>query len=167
MANQVLQTGQFAALDGNNRVTHMETYRPPAGNAAFTGESPADAARNNTMPPSPAVRRSLDTQPQHRQNDRISVTGWTRIQGGGPESVAVRVDKLSRSGLQIFLDFKLHFWDNYPLQLSIYRHGKTHTFNVLAHCVSIALASNKGFRHGFEFEALDRTAEDALREILG
>ena len=144
----------------------METYRPPAGNAAFTGESSADAARNNTMPPSPSVRRSLDTQPQHRQNDRISVTGWTRIQGGGPESVAVRVDKLSRSGLQIFLDFKLHFWDNYPLQLSIYRHGKTHTFNVLAHCISIALTSNRGFRHGFEFEALDKTAEDALCEIL-
>ena len=167
MGNQVIQTGQFAALDGNNRVTHMETFRPPAGNAAFTGEDPADAAHNNTMPPSPAARRSLDTQSQHRPNDLISVTGWTRIQGSGPESVAVRVDKLSRSRLQIFLDFKLHFWDNYPLQLSIYRHGKTHTFNVLAHCVSIALASNKGFRHGFEFEALDRTAEDALREILG
>ena len=163
----MFQTGQFAALDGDNRVTQMETYGPPAGDAAFMGESPADAARHNTMPPSPTSRRSLDTQPQHRQNDHISVTGWTRIQGGDPESAAVRVDKLSRSGLQIFLDFKLHFWDNYPLQLSIYRHGKTHTFNVLAHCVSIALASNKGFRHGFEFETLNKTAEDALREILG
>ncbi|MBC7620505.1 MAG: hypothetical protein H7293_16245 [Candidatus Saccharibacteria bacterium] len=145
----------------------METPRSPADNAAFTGESPADAARNTTMPSSSTSRRSLDTQSQHRPNDLISVTGWTRIQKGCPESVAVRVDKLSRSELQIFLDFKLHFWDNHPLQLSIYRHGKTHTFNVLAHCISIALASNKGFRHGFEFEALDKTAEDALREILG
>lgn len=167
MPNQVLQASQFAALGSDNRATPLETYSPPASNAAFTDESPADAARNNTMPPSAAARRSLDNQSELRQNDHISVTGWTRIQGGCPESIAVRVDKLSRSGLQIFLDFKLRFWDNYPLQLSIYRHGNTHTFNVLAHCISITLASNKGFRHGFEFEALDKTAEDALREILG
>ena len=145
----------------------METHRPPGGKAAFTDQSPAKSVRNISVPPSATARQSLDSQPERRQNDRISVTGWTRIQGGNPASTAVRVDKLSRSGLQIFLDFKLRFWDNYPLQLSIYRHGKTHTFNVLAHCVSITLANNKGFRHGFEFEALDKTAEDALREILG
>ena len=119
------------------------------------------------MSSNPTLHRSLDSQSQHRQNDYILVTGWTRIQGSGTQSVTVRVDKLSQLGLQIFLDFKLHSLDNYPLQLNIYRHGKTYTFNVLAHCISITLTNNRGFRHGFKFEALDNTAEGALREILG
>ena len=158
---------RFAALLVDNRVAQVETYRPTAGHAAFTGECFANAVRNNPMPSKPTLRQPLDAQQQHNPKDYILVTGWTRIQGSGAQAVAVRVDKLSQFGLQIFLDFKLHFWDNYPLQLSIYRHGKTYTFNVLTHCVSIALTSNRGFRHGFEFEALDKTAEDALREILG
>lgn len=98
--------------------------------------------------------------------DRISVTGWAEVRQLHQAPLNARMNDLSMSGFSIFLDFQLWLSRDYQLKFNIFRHGKAYSFDVQAHCVYATLVRTNGFKHGFQFNALDEIAEDAIRAIL-
>lgn len=76
------------------------------------------------------------------------------------------MNEMSETGFSLFLDFQLPLSASYHLKLHIVHQGKAFAMDVQAQSVYAILVRFDGFRHGFQFAALDAAAEDVIRTVL-
>ena len=102
-----------------------------------------------------------------RRAPRIQLTGTAHIHVPQQQSQRGRIHDLTSDGVSIFLDLQLRINLSCTLQLAIYHKGTSYQVEVQARCVNAMLVGGRGFRHGFQFYAVDPGALEKLNRICG
>ena len=111
----------------------------------------------------PATARGIQ---EARSGARVRIPGWATIECVDTPLKSDRLYDISHAGVALFLDIQLPLHREYRLSLSLYRHGKLHLLDPLAHCVYATLAGVSGFRHGFNFSSMSDSDQETLAQLL-